>query len=55
MSKGSAVRPRSVSQEEWESRWDAIFQKDVKEDVQPQPPQQVWGEPPNLDLRKQQD
>lgn len=29
--KGSAPRPFSVSQEEWESRWDAIFQRDKKE------------------------
>lgn len=26
--KGSAQRPRSVSSEEWSSRWDAIFQQD---------------------------
>jgi hypothetical protein len=51
MSKGSAVRPRSVSQDEWDSRWEAIFQKDVKEDTSPpQVPQ--WGESPNIDLRK---
>jgi hypothetical protein len=30
--KGSKPRPFSVSQEEWASRWDAIFQRDVKED-----------------------
>jgi len=52
MSKGSAQRPRSVSQEEWETRWDAIFQKDIKEE---QPPVQHWGEQPNIDLRKQQE
>lgn len=50
MSKGSAVRPRSVSQDEWDSRWEAIFQKDVKEETPPQVPQ--WGESPNIDLRK---
>lgn len=51
MSKGSAVRPRSVSQDEWDSRWEAIFQKDVKEDTSPlRVPQ--WGESPNIDLRK---
>lgn len=26
--KGSAQRPRNISQNEWESRWDAIFQRD---------------------------
>ena len=29
MSKGSAPRPFAVSNEEYQSRWDAIFQKDV--------------------------
>lgn len=28
--KGSGMRPRSISQEEWDNRWDAIFQRDVK-------------------------
>ena len=27
--KGSAPRPFSVSHEEWSSRWDAIFQRDL--------------------------
>lgn len=26
--KGSTQRPRSIADEEWASRWDAIFQKD---------------------------
>ena len=30
--KGSSARPFSVSQDEYEKRWDAIFQRDVKED-----------------------
>ena len=30
--KGSRPRPFSVSQEEWASRWDAIFGRDLKED-----------------------
>ena len=30
--KGSKPRPFSVSQQEYESRWDAIFGRDVKED-----------------------
>ena len=28
--KGSKPRPFSVSQQEWETRWDAIFGRDVK-------------------------
>jgi len=28
MSKGSAQRPRSVADDEWEDRWNAIFGKD---------------------------
>ena len=27
--KGSKPRPFSVAQEEYESRWDAIFQRDI--------------------------
>lgn len=27
--KGSGTRPRSISQEEWDNRWDAIFQRDL--------------------------
>ena len=30
--KGSKPRPFSVSQEEYEKRWDAIFARDLKED-----------------------
>ncbi len=29
--KGSTQRPRSIADEEWASRWDAIFQKDKPE------------------------
>jgi hypothetical protein len=29
--KGSAPRPFSVSNEEYTKRWDAIFQKDIRE------------------------
>jgi len=29
MSKGSKPRPFSVSQEEYDKRWDAIFQRDL--------------------------
>jgi len=29
--KGSAQRPRSVADEEWATRWDAIFGKDEQE------------------------
>jgi hypothetical protein len=30
--KGSAARPFSVSQAEYESRWDAIFSRDLKKE-----------------------
>jgi hypothetical protein len=33
MSKGSRARPFSVSQAEWDTRWDAIFSRDLKEEV----------------------
>jgi hypothetical protein len=33
MSKGSRARPSSVSQAEWDSRWDAIFGRDLKEEI----------------------
>lgn len=29
--KGSTQRPRSVADEEWASRWDAIFSRDKPE------------------------
>jgi hypothetical protein len=32
MSKGSAPRPFSVSDEEYAQRWDAIFRRDVPEE-----------------------
>lgn len=32
--KGSKSRPFSVSQKEYESRWDAIFGRDLKEEKQ---------------------
>jgi hypothetical protein len=31
--KGSKPRPFSVSQEEYEKRWDAIFGRDLKDDL----------------------
>jgi hypothetical protein len=34
MSKGSRPRPFSVTQAEYDNRWDAIFQRDIKEEVQ---------------------
>lgn len=33
MSKGSRARPFSVSQAEYDTRWDAIFGKDLKEET----------------------
>ena len=32
--KGSNPRPYSVSNEEYNSRWDAIFSRDIKEEKQ---------------------
>ena len=29
--KGSGRRPSSISTDEWNSRWDAIFSRDLKE------------------------
>lgn len=34
--KGSAPRPFSVSQEEYDSRWDAIFGRDQPKEVEPE-------------------
>ena len=31
--KGSRPRPYSVSQQEYDNRWDNIFSRDLKEDV----------------------
>jgi hypothetical protein len=42
--KGSAPRPFSVSQAEYDSRWDAIFGRDLKEDKTPSTDEQ------NIDL-----
>jgi len=30
--KGSAPRRMEISQDEWANRWDAIFQRDLKEE-----------------------
>lgn len=30
--KGSKPRPFSISQQEYDTRWDAIFQRDLKDD-----------------------
>jgi hypothetical protein len=30
--KGSSPRPFSISQQEYDTRWDAIFQRDIKEE-----------------------
>ena len=32
MSKGSSPRPYSVSQKEYDTRWDAIFSRDIKDE-----------------------
>lgn len=39
MGKGSAPRPYSVSQEEYDKRWDAIFRRDGLEDATPSSPE----------------
>jgi hypothetical protein len=39
--KGSKPRPYSVTQEEYENRWDAIFQRDLPE---PKIRDDVWNE-----------
>jgi hypothetical protein len=31
--KGSRPRPFSISQQEYDTRWDAIFQRDLKEEI----------------------
>ena len=31
--KGSSPRRTSISHEEWSSRWDAIFQRDLKDET----------------------
>lgn len=38
--KGSSQRKRTISDEEWENRWDAIFRRDnaVRRDEQEQEP-----------------
>jgi hypothetical protein len=51
MSKGSAQRPRTIAQEEYEKRWDYIFGRD---EHAPTPPK-CWGESPNIDIRKVED
>ena len=33
--KGSKARPFSVSQEEYDKRWDAIFQRDLPKEEKP--------------------
>jgi hypothetical protein len=34
--KGSSPRPFSVSQDEYNKRWDAIFSRDLKEEEEPE-------------------
>jgi hypothetical protein len=41
--KGSRPRPFSVSQAEYESRWDAIFARDIKEEAMNQTEQKKKG------------
>ena len=46
MSKGSKPRPRVVSNEEYKSRWDAIFAKDKPAEPKPEP-EKLEQEQPN--------
>lgn len=48
--KGSAPRPFSVSQEEYNNRWDAIFSRDLKEDKKDDEPKSGSS---NTDNREQ--
>lgn len=48
--KGSAPRPFSVSQEEYNNRWDAIFSRDLKEDKKDDEPKSSSS---NTDNREQ--
>jgi hypothetical protein len=52
--KGSAPRPYSVSQQEYDTRWDAIFCRDLetKEKAQRAVQQQAETENDRLDLYK---
>ena len=42
--KGSTPRPLSVSQAEYESRWDAIFGRDVPQQLKPKDELAYWRE-----------
>ena len=43
--KGSAPRPYSVSQQEYDSRWDAIFGRDKPKEKEEPPKEQPKEEP----------
>ena len=49
--KGSGRRPSSVSTDEWNSRWDAIFSRDLKE--QKHEPELQESEKPTTGLAEQ--
>lgn len=46
--KGSTQRPRSISQQEYEARWDAIFGRDQQDDKPKQTPQQELPQQENI-------
>ena len=55
MSKGSRSRPFSVSQAEWDTRWDAIFSRDLKEETMSPSVEQMKEKPtPNQELGKEE-
>ncbi len=39
--KGSTQRPRSIADEEWASRWEAIFDRDKPDQPKEQPNDEV--------------
>ena len=49
--KGSAPRPKSVSDEEYANRWDAIFSRDLKEERKNEDGEILMGKP-IIDLDK---
>ena len=45
--KGSTQRPRSVANEEWASRWDAIFGRDKPKQPEDKPDDKVAEQHPD--------
>lgn len=47
--KGSTPRPFSISQQEYDTRWDAIFGRDIKEEKPPSDEVDIDPEDPDKD------